>query len=67
MQLFMVRVVDVKEQSSNWFFVAANDVREVREMCEDNESKIVDIIDAGADMAEVLDKEFDGMVLCNNV
>ena len=67
MQLFMVRVVAPKEQTSNWFFVAANDVREVREMCEDNESKIVDLIDAGAAMAEVLDKEFDGIVLCNNI
>lgn len=66
MRLFMVKVLDVKEQCSNWFFVAARDERELREMCEDAESQIIEIVTEAADMAQELDKEFDGIVICNN-
>lgn len=67
MTLYMVKVEDLKEHSSNWFLVSAATRDEVRAMCEDDESGIVEIIESPADMAQVLDHEYDKLVILTNV
>jgi len=63
MQLYMVKTVLVETGETSWFFIAAESVDNVREICEDDVSKIVELIDHPADMADAVRHEFDCVAL----
>jgi hypothetical protein len=63
MQLFMVKVESSDDNSTEWFFVAARDEVEARELVADCTSHLVELIATPADMAEVVDHEFSGVAL----
>lgn len=67
MQLYMVKTIEVETGEMNWFFVAAENVDHVRAMCEDDITKIVELIDHPADMADVVRHEYDLVALLAQV
>ena len=67
MNIYMVKTVTTDDGSVNWFFVAAQDRAEVLEYCEDDVTKVLDIVDNLADMAQEVRREFDSVALVRNV
>ena len=67
MQLYMVKTIEVETGATNWFFIAAEDADEVRTMCEDDVTKIVELIDRPADMASCVRSEYGSIALLAEV
>lgn len=63
MKTYMVKVHSSDDDSTAWFFVAANDEAQVRDYLEDCTSTIVEIVVGDADIAQALKHEFDHVAL----
>lgn len=67
MQTFMIKVESSDDNSTAWFFVAANSEAEAREMVEDCTSHIVEFISDPAEIAATIKSEFDHVALIANI
>lgn len=67
MKTFMVKVRSSDDDSTAWFFVAANDVDEVRSFVEDCTSHIEEIVEGDADIARAIKHEFDHVALVASI
>lgn len=63
MRLFMAKVQSSDDNSTAWFFVAANDEAQCREFIEDCTSHIIELISDPADMADAVRHDFDHVAL----
>lgn len=67
METFMIKVESSDDNSTAWFFVAANSEAEARDMVEDCTSHIVEFISDPADIAQTIKHEFDHVALIANI